>query len=114
MSRELEPLATGAGSGSNDSDTEDIRMEPHARVQPMRLTFDTNDEPVLIAVSGDQARVQRQTIDQDEECVLVVQDVVRDFLFIYFHCCTGVSFTLQKLKVYYIINPSLVLSCLSY
>ena len=77
-SRELEPLATGAGSGSNDSDSGDIGMEPHARVQPMRLTFDTNDEPVLIAVSDDQARVQRQTIDQDEECVLVVQDVVRD------------------------------------
>jgi len=44
----------------------------------LRLTFDTNDEPVLIAVSENHARVQRQTIDHDEESVLVVQDTLKD------------------------------------
>ena len=74
MSRELEPLATGTGSSSSDSDSEYPRMEPHARIQPLRLTFDTNNEPILVAASGDHARVQTQTIDQDEECILVVED----------------------------------------
>ena len=78
MSRELEPLATETGSTSGDSDSEGARMEPHARVQPLRLTFDTNNEPVLVAASGDHARVQRQTIDQDEECILVVEDNAGD------------------------------------
>ena len=74
ISRELEPLATEAGSSSSDSDSEGVRMEPHARIQPLRLTFDTNNEPILVAATGDHARVQRQTIDQDEECILVVED----------------------------------------
>ena len=78
QSHEIEPLATGTGSSSNDSDTEGIRLEPCAKIQPLRLTFDTDDEPVLIAVSENHARVQRQTIDHDEESVLVVQDTLKD------------------------------------
>ena len=77
-SHELEPLATEAGSSSSDSDSEGVRMEPHARIQPLRLTFDTNNEPILVAASGDHARVQRQTIDQDEKHILEVEDKAGD------------------------------------
>ena len=76
--RELEPLATGTRSSSNDSDSEDLRMEPHARVQPLRLTFDTDNEPVLVAISYNCIRVQKQVVDQDEECALVVSDTTRE------------------------------------
>ena len=70
----LEPLASGRGRDSNDSDSEDLRMDPCARVQPLRLTFDTDNEPVLVAISDNCIRVQKQVVDEDEECALVVSD----------------------------------------
>ena len=76
--RELEPLATGTRSSSNDSDSEDLRMEPHARVQPLRLTFDRDNEPVLVAISDNCIRVQKQVVDEDEECALVVSDTTKE------------------------------------
>ena len=78
ISHELEPSATGTENSPNDSDSEDRRMEPHARVRPLRLTFDTDDVPVLVAVSNNCIRVQKQAVDQDEECVLVVSDTTRE------------------------------------
>jgi len=80
----LNPTRTSTGSGldcccsSNDSDSEDLRMEPHSRVQPLRLTFDTDNEPVLVAISDNCIRVQKQAVDQDEECALVVSDTTRE------------------------------------
>jgi len=53
-------------------------MEPHARVQPLRLTFDTDNEPVLVAISDNCIRVQKQVVDEDEECALVVSDTTRE------------------------------------
>jgi len=78
QSQEIEPLATGTGSSSNDSDSEDLRMEPHARVQPLRLTFGTNNEPVLVALCTADAGEHMQSIDQDEECIINDEDNTRD------------------------------------
>ena len=62
------------GEQSNSSNTEEVIIQPQAQVQPFRLTFDEDDEPVLVPDEDNEARVQRLTLDQDKECVLVIQN----------------------------------------
>ena len=62
------------GEQSNSSSSEAVTIQPQAQVKPFRLTFDEDDEPVLVPDEENQARVQRLTLDQDNECVLVIQN----------------------------------------
>jgi len=72
---ELENVMSGAdGEQSNSSNTEEVTIQPKAQVQPFRLTFDEHGEPVLVPDEDNEARVQRLTLDQDKECVLVIQN----------------------------------------
>lgn len=40
----------------------------------MRLTFNENNEFILVPDEEHEARVQRLTLDEEKECVLVIQD----------------------------------------
>ena len=72
---ELEDLMSETdGEQSNSSNTEEVIIQPQAQVQLFRLTFDEDDEPVLVPDEDNEARVQRLTLDQDKECVLVIQN----------------------------------------
>ena len=72
---ELEDLMSGADSEqSNSSNSEEVIVQPQAQVQPFRLTFDEDGEPVLVPDEDNEERVQRLTLDQDKECVLVIQN----------------------------------------
>jgi len=72
---ELEDLMSGNdGKQSNSSSSEAVTIQPQAQVKPFRLTFDEDDEPVLVPDEENQERVQRLTLDQDKECVLVIQN----------------------------------------
>ena len=62
------------GEQSNSSNSEEVIIQPQAQVKPFRLTFDEDGEPVLVPDEDDEARVQRLTLDQDKECVLVIQN----------------------------------------
>jgi len=59
---------------SNISNSEEVIVQPQAQVQPFRLTFDEDGEPVLVPDKDNQERVQRLILDQDKECVLVIQN----------------------------------------
>ena len=72
---ELEDLMSGAdGELSNSSNSEEVTVQPQAQVQPFRLTFDEDGEPILVPDEENKERVQRLTLDQDKECVLVIQN----------------------------------------
>jgi len=72
---ELEDLMSGADSEqSNSSNSKEVVIQPQAQVQPFRLTIDEYGEPVLVPDEDNEARVQRLTLDQDKECVIVVQN----------------------------------------
>jgi len=43
-------------------------------VQPFKLTFNEDGEPVLVPAEENEERVQRLTLDQDRECVLVIEN----------------------------------------
>ena len=62
------------GEQSNSSNTEEVIIQPQAQVQPFRLTFDEDDEPVLVPDEDNEERVHRLTLDQDKECVLAIQN----------------------------------------
>ena len=53
-------------TGDRSDSQEDNLAQPCARVQPLRLTFDENNEPVLVANEENQASVQIPTLDEDE------------------------------------------------
>lgn len=69
---ELDSLMTG--TSCEDSDAEEVIVKPQAQVQPMRLTFNENNEFILVPDEEHEARVQRLTFDEEKECVLVIQD----------------------------------------
>ena len=69
---ELEDLMSGADSEQTNS--EEVTIQPQAQIQPFRLTFDEDGEPVLVPDEENEARVQRLTLDQDEERVFVIQN----------------------------------------
>ena len=69
---ELEDLVSGADS--ERTNPEEVTIQPQAQVQPFRLTFDEDGEPVLVPDKENEARVQRLTLDQDQERVLVIQN----------------------------------------
>ena len=72
---ELEDLMfENDGEQSNSSNSEEVVIQPQAQVQPFRLTIDEYGEPVLVPDEDNEARVQRLTLDQDKECVLVIQN----------------------------------------
>jgi len=72
---ELEDLMSETnGEQSNSSNSEEVVIQPQAQVQPFRLTIDEYGEPVLVPDEDNEARVQRLTLDQDKECVLVIQN----------------------------------------
>jgi len=59
---------------SNNSNTEEVTIQPQAQVQPFRLTFDEDGEPVLVRDEENEERVQRLTLDQEQERVLVIEN----------------------------------------
>jgi len=72
---ELEDLMSGTDSEqSNNSNTEEVTIQPQAQVQPFRLTFDEDGEPVLVRDEENEERVQRLTLDQEQERVLVIEN----------------------------------------
>jgi len=72
---ELEDLMSGAdGELSNRSNSEEVTIQPQAQVQPFRLTFDEDGEPVLVRDEENEERVQRLTLDQEQERVLVIEN----------------------------------------
>ena len=71
----LENLMSGVdGEQSNSSNSEEVTIQPQAQVQPFKLTFNKDGEPVLVPAEENEERVQRLTLDQDRECVLVIEN----------------------------------------
>ena len=52
-------------TGDRSDSQEGNLAQPSARVQPLRLTFDENNEPVLVVNEENQASVQIPTLDED-------------------------------------------------
>ena len=67
-------MSGAGGELSNSSNSEEVTVQPQAQVQPFRLTFDEDGEPVLVRDEENEERVQRLTLDQEQERVLVIEN----------------------------------------